>query len=298
MNKINQGTITITSNKLITDKIFELTFDRGDLNPEVGQFIMIDCIPQRVRHNAYVNQSNLGPLLHRPFSYYLSSNDGDLSILYKVKEWGKGTGYLTNLRPDDKIHYRGSLGTPIDIEKICPKDEIVHLIAGGVGIAPITFLAQKISQLGRKVLIYFGVQELDKFFEFCYMNLLSLGIDSKEIMFSLENALLEIPSKNHYTVVNENGCTYMGSSFVIGNMIVALRNSWGNLINSVKGPIFVCAPEIVSKEVHRLSQRINRECYIFMEERMACGCGVCCSCNIGGKLVCKDGPCLNSKDVY
>lgn len=300
MKDINQGTLKIVANRMIDDKHFMLAFEKGELNPEAGQFIMIDCISQQVRRRAYNNGSSMGPLLKRPFSFYISDNNGELSILYKVKEWGKGTGLLPNLKEGDEIYYMGPLGTPIDIDKLCPEKETVHLIAGGVGIAPITFLTQKLIQANRKVQLYFGVPDLSDFFLFCLRNLESLTLNQDNILVSSESMHIEEVGFWDANTTTDESCnpTFEGYSVYAGGMIHAFIENWRYNIQALRGPVIVCAPEPVMRYVHTYLSQIERECYVFMEERMACGLGVCCGCNINGKLVCQQGPCLNSKNVF
>ena len=296
MSEIKQGTLKILSNKLIDDKHFVLSFENEGINPEAGQFIMIDCISKRIRNNSYKCGEYLGPLLKRPFSFFLSDNDKTLSILYKVKEWGKGTGLLPNLKPGDEIYYGGPLGKPIDIDKICKKDEVISLIAGGVGIAPITFLAQKLIHRGYKVQIYFGVPKIDKFLDFCLKNLNYLGLIGDNIMISSELALFDRSFVNGKRVLKT---TYMSYPCYIGNTVQALEVCWKYIIDKSKNPVFVCGPEIVMKYIHTIcALKMKRSCYVYLEEHMGCGKGVCCSCNVEGHLICKDGPCINSKLVW
>lgn len=298
MNKYKQGTLEVLSNKMIDDQHFILSFDNNDLNPEPGQFIMLDCVSQGVKKAESIYLYKSEPLLLRPFSFYLSSTDGDLSVLYKVKEWGKGTSYLTKLKEGDKIAFRGPLGKPIDINKICKKNEYVFLIAGGVGIAPITFLAQKLIKLGYTPIVYFGVQELGEFSEYCVLNLKSVGVELLSLSFENiifdKNSLIE-SDPTVYTVDQK----YMSYSVFIGDMKFVLDTSWCYTLMNYEGPVFICASMPVVKYVHHYcAKQMGKKVYIFMEERMSCGMGVCCGCNIGGHLVCQKGPCLNSKDIF
>jgi NAD(P)H-flavin reductase len=51
-----------------------------------------------------------------------------------------------------------------------------------------------------------------------------------------------------------------------------------------------------------LAARHAVPCYVSMEERMACGLGVCMGCSIamksgGYKRACKEGPVFDSRDI-
>ena len=72
--------------------------------------------------------------------------------------------------------------------------------------------------------------------------------------------------------------------------------------------IFACGPLPMLRAVKQFALARGIECYISMEERMACGVGVCLGCtvdtvDVNGHLsvkkarVCKDGPVFNAKEV-
>ncbi|MDF2891807.1 MAG: 2-polyprenylphenol hydroxylase-like oxidoreductase [Clostridia bacterium] len=70
--------------------------------------------------------------------------------------------------------------------------------------------------------------------------------------------------------------------------------------------VYTCGPKIMMKKVMEICQLNNVECYVSLEERMACGIGAClvCACKIQEengewhhKKVCKDGPVFNAKEV-
>jgi dihydroorotate dehydrogenase electron transfer subunit len=51
------------------------------------------------------------------------------------------------------------------------------------------------------------------------------------------------------------------------------------------------------------SVQYRKSCQVLLEERMACGTGICYSCAVetrraGVKLICKDGPRVELRDVY
>ncbi|MBW1801102.1 MAG: dihydroorotate dehydrogenase electron transfer subunit, partial [Deltaproteobacteria bacterium] len=91
-----------------------------------GQFVMV-----RVR-------SGLDPFLRRPFS--ICGTKGDVfHVLYRVV--GKGTAMMAEMKTGDRMSVLGPLGRGFDIPE---KDNRCVLVAGGLGAAPLCFLAQKI----------------------------------------------------------------------------------------------------------------------------------------------------------
>lgn len=62
--------------------------------------------------------------------------------------------------------------------------------------------------------------------------------------------------------------------------------------------VYTCGPEIMMQKVFEICEKKKIECQVSLERYMKCGgMGVCGSCAINGKLVCKDGPVFNSKQL-
>ena len=97
-----------------------LRLDRGSLDPGIpGQFFMLEAP---------------GRLLPRPMSLCLAP-PGELAFL--IDPVGPGTSALTRLRPRQAIHVLGPLGNGFHLEVERPL-----LVAGGIGIAPMPYLAE------------------------------------------------------------------------------------------------------------------------------------------------------------
>jgi dihydroorotate dehydrogenase electron transfer subunit len=99
-----------------------LRLERGELEPGVpGQFFMLEAP---------------GRLLPRPFSLCLAP-PGELAFL--VDPIGPGTEALCRLRPGDEIAVLGPLGHGyrLDVERPL-------LVGGGIGIAPLPYLAEQL----------------------------------------------------------------------------------------------------------------------------------------------------------
>jgi sulfhydrogenase subunit gamma (sulfur reductase) len=62
----------------------------------------------------------------------------------------------------------------------------------------------------------------------------------------------------------------------------------------------ICGPPIMIKFTMPPLEKmgwINDQVYLSLENRMNCGLGLCCHCNVGPKLVCKDGQVFTSAQV-
>ena len=88
----------------------------------------------------------------------------------------------------------------------------------------------------------------------------------------------------------------------------------GNVLNAIQEKaleadvIFACGPTPMLRAIKQYAEERNIECYISLEERMACGIGACLGCvcktkevdahsNVHNKRVCKDGPVFLSTEV-
>jgi dihydroorotate dehydrogenase electron transfer subunit len=66
--------------------------------------------------------------------------------------------------------------------------------------------------------------------------------------------------------------------------------------------IYACGPNAMLASVSRLAAEHSIPCFVSMEERMACGLGVCMGCSVsmkagGYKRVCKEGPVFDARDI-
>lgn len=141
------GTAVITANKKIADGIYELKL-MGAPEGLPGQFVML-----RVSRGS-------DPLLPRPISICdYDKATGELVLLYQVV--GRGTALLANMRQDDIIAVTGPYGNGFTLD-----DGEAVLIGGGIGIAPLNYLARALreSNKDRKITTYLGFRE-EPFYE-------------------------------------------------------------------------------------------------------------------------------------
>jgi dihydroorotate dehydrogenase electron transfer subunit len=195
--------------------------------------------------------------LRRPFSIY-AYNRNILTLMYRIA--GKGTEILSNTLKKDKTFVLGPLGNAFNIRKA----DNYFVLAGGIGIAGVRTLIEK---LGIRASIFFGC-------------------NNKE----------ELPLIKDIRDLNPMVATLDGSYGFKGNVV----ELFGNHIVSAKGKdsqIFVCGPEGMVKSLRKLIEKERVPCQVLVEERMACGLGLCFGCVIKTidekepyKRVCKEGP--------
>ncbi len=173
-----------------------LRFQAPDLEEVTpSQFVMMDCAPQRlllhprrVRLGRWSDALELmtEPILKRPFGIqrayhrhfdkrYLQRLNLPPSIalalhpvyphafdlLYKVLDGGVGTNLMTRLRPGQKVDMLGPLGRPCDVRELRAAGiEEVHVIGGGVGMAPLILLVQALRYYSFRVKVFIGISRL------------------------------------------------------------------------------------------------------------------------------------------
>ena len=88
----------------------------------------------------------------------------------------------------------------------------------------------------------------------------------------------------------------------------------GNVMDAIREQaltadiIYACGPTPMLKALKAYAEENDIECYISLEERMACGIGACLGCvckskekdhhsNVHNKRICKDGPVFLSTEV-
>jgi len=104
-----------------------------------------------------------------------------------------------------------------------------------------------------------------------------------------------------------NGALYIatedGSAGTKGNVLDAVREN--GLTADI---IYACGPRPMLHAVKEYAAENDIECYLSMEERMACGIGACLACvcqsvevdghtHVHNKRICKDGPVFLSTEV-
>jgi dihydroorotate dehydrogenase electron transfer subunit len=220
------------------------------------------------------------PFLGRPFSIHsLYSINGDtvMEILYRVS--GKGTALIARLKADHRVKILGPLGRGFDLP--VGKKKIV-LVAGGMGIAPLLYLAEYYLREQRdeplKMILYFGAQSSQYF---CSLDRLNRLCSSLKLS------------------TDDGTAGYHGpvTDLVAGDALSFERDD---------STLFACGPYGMMKETARIAGELAIPCQVSMEEKMACGIGACLGCAVrsGGEntskrfmRVCKEGPVFDSREI-
>jgi len=150
------------------------------------------------------------------------------------------------------------------------KDKKALLIGGGVGIPPLVELAKQLD---------------------CEMNVV---VGYRDELFLVE----DLKKYADVYIATEDG-----SEGTKGNVLDAIK------ANGIEAEvIFACGPTPMLRAIKDYAKEHNIECYLSLEERMACGIGACLGCvckskevdyhtNVHNKRICKDGPVFESSEV-
>ena len=216
-----------------------------------GQFVMVRC-GEGSEH-----------LLRRPFSIHRLDNN-KLALLFTVV--GKGTHWLAQCRAGNNMDLLGPLGNGYSIQ---PGWHNLLLLAGGIGIAPLCFLAEKALNQGCSVRLLLGASTATQLYP---RHLLPAEV---ELIITTEDG----------TAGREGLITDFLPDFV----------GWAD-------QIFACGPTLMYHTMAAQSQQLLKvkSVQISLEVRMGCGLGVCYGCTVktknGLKQVCKDGPIFDLDD--
>ena len=122
----------IISNEHLGNDIHRISMDAPEVAElaQPGQFVMLKA-----------SKENGAPLLRRPLSIHQASSKGLLQILFK--RLGPGTSFLASRRTGEKLSVLGPLGKGFSVPA---SSEPTCIIGGGIGVAPLFYLAQKAIQ--------------------------------------------------------------------------------------------------------------------------------------------------------
>ena len=181
---------------------------------------------------------------------------------------GAGTAEFSGYGVVDTLDAVGPLGIGFPLDKGYRN---VFLVGGGIGIPPLVELSRQLP--GEKQVIA-GYRDRHLFLK-------------EELE---ENGLFY-------------GATEDGSAGTKGNVLDAIRE------NGLSAEaVFACGPAPMLRALKAYAREQKMDCYLSLEERMACGVGACLSCvcksmdvdehsQVNNKRICKDGPVFAAEDI-
>lgn len=182
---------------------------------------------------------------------------------------GKGTDEFSKMCAGEELEVQGPLGNGYDINAPYASKKAV-IFGGGIGIPPMLELAKQLK---------------------C----------EKDIVLGYRDELFLNEEFEQYGIVTI--ATEDGSCGTKGNVLDAVK------ANGINGDvIYACGPTPMLRAIKACALENNIECYISLEEKMACGIGACLACvcktkekdehsQVNNTRICKEGPVFNAKEV-
>ncbi len=263
--------VEILSNQWVSGEYYQMEFECPDLTDPIspGQFFML-----RVREGTE-------PYLRRPFSFFDARWEKGKSIfelLYKVV--GMGTRLIAGLKKGEKVDIIAPLGKGFWI----PSDiRVAIIVAGGIGLAPLLFLARRIGQERKEVRIVF-----------------LYGAYGKTDLINIDQIK---EASSELRVCTEDGS--LGSKMLVTELLERYLEGNGSGNRFIN--IFSCGPRDMLKAVSAIAKKHGTPCQVSLESSMACGFGACLGCvvkvslgqnnRIGYERVCSEGPVFDSERI-
>ncbi|MCL4517065.1 MAG: dihydroorotate dehydrogenase electron transfer subunit [Firmicutes bacterium] len=247
-----------------------------------GQFVHIRCSG---------GEDFRDPLLRRPISIH--DVDGAAGrVLLMVRGAGRGTRWLNALAPGSTVNLLGPLGRGFDrmggsgagagredafrveatragasrADATGAVAPLVFVAGGGIGVAPLVFLARRLVASGSRVEAFVGARDAETL----------LGLEA----FSSLDMLVHIAT-------DDGSMGYHGNVVELMEKTLATPGRW-------PARLYACGPRAMLGRIRRSAALGGISCQVSLEERMGCGVGACLGCACRGKegplRVCADGP--------
>ncbi len=218
-----------------------------------GQFVMVNC--------------GQDVILPRPFSVHRVINHEDLELYFAVLEGGKGTDWLSQREVGDKVELFGPLGNGFNTHT---SSKNLLLVAGGMGIASLYFLAEDRLEKGHSVTLLHGTVIRNPYAE----DYLTSGIKL-------------------FTATEDGSSGYHGKV----TDLIPRYIEWAD-------QVFACGPMPMYRDMAIKKRELKlegRPVQVSLEVGMGCGVGVCYGCTVrtknGLRQVCRDGPVFELDDI-
>ena len=216
-----------------------------------GQFVMVRCA------------DGYEPLMRRPLSIHRTAGQEQVALLFEVV--GRGTSLLSQHQEGDSVDLLGPLGNGFRLE---PASQNVLLVAGGMGVAPLVFLADRVLDQGRAAVFLVGASTVSSLYP---RSLLPSGV---RVVCATDD----------------------GSEGREGTVTQCLDNVTGEV-----DQIFACGPLSMYQSMAGEGWSKHKSIQVSLEAVMGCGLGACYGCTVrtkrGLQQVCRDGPVFDLNDV-
>lgn len=232
-------------------RLIEVDDDAGPRRPTPGQFYMLASAEGWLGDDGR-------PWLARPFSHVRSE-----PLAFLIDPVGPGSRRLAALQAGQEVHLVGPLGQGF---RPPAAGATALLVGGGIGIAPLGALAQR---LGGACEALLGFKD-------------ALAAEAAALVAARRVALAtDDGSLGHHGLVTD---------------LLALRLEAGGAFE-----LFACGPEPMLRAVAEAARAANVPAQLAFEAPMACGFGACFGCafetQAGWMRLCLEGPVVDARDL-
>ncbi|MBM3246070.1 MAG: dihydroorotate dehydrogenase electron transfer subunit [Candidatus Omnitrophica bacterium] len=250
------------------------------------------------------------PLLRRPFSIHrisqgsprhhvtTSPNYELIEILYEVL--GQGTQLLAQKKAGEYLDIIGPLGNGFNYRATGDGRRATVLVAGGMGVAPLLFLADRIvttlplrlrsgqarHHVTRKTVVLLGAKTYRQIL--CEKDFKALGCAVKIATDDGSRGF-----KGKVTELLKNILVTSHKSQVTSQAYASCDIKYAT--------IYACGPYPMLKAVSNIAKHYDITAQVSLEAHVACGIGACLGCVVntrgGYQRVCKEGPIFNAEKI-
>jgi len=217
-----------------------------------------------------------------------------------IKAVGDGSRLLGDLPLGTGLKLLGPLGNSFALP---PPGVAAALVAGGCGWAGLGMLARELRRLGHPTYAFIGAQTA----EGLPLETVVGGASLPRASFveGLPDVCLTSAELESLGVVVALAAEAGGRLY--GGLVTDLLAAFLRKRGSDGVHIYACGPRAMLARVAELARAHRAPCQVAMEERMACGMGVCNSCvvevllpngRVGHRKLCTDGPVLDAAEVH
>ena len=201
-----------------------------------------------------------------PMSVMISNKYHYAALTIRKKGFGSSTLY--NKAKGESLGIRGPYGNSFKVSKA---DGKVLLVGGGTGLVPLLELTKNLNEA-----------HID--------TTLIIGANSKTEVFFEKKAKDYLADTKHKIIVATEDGSYGIKGYATDAMLrIISKNKFDT--------VYTCGPELMMRKVFDIASAISIPVQASLERYMKCGIGICASCCIGDRLVCKDGTIFNSRDL-
>lgn len=256
--RIFQEKPRVIANKKISQKYFQLTFASAKIASfaRPGQFIEIKIT------------DTVDPLLRRPLSVHQAKGKS-FSVLCEIV--GKATQILSQKKTGEYLDIIGPLGNGFNYSPPARQPASAPvLVAGGMGVAPLVFLAEKLKRSPAMVLI--GAKTKNNIL--CQKEFKKIGCDVR-------------------IATDDGSAGFKGRVTDLLKQVLFAAN--------LPATIYACGPKPMLRELAHICKDYKIPAEMSLEAHMSCGFGACLGCAVNTKTgfqrVCLEGPVFKAEDL-